>query len=548
MTKAPWLKQYPCSIPHTIDYTQYTSLIHFMEEAFNKYQEFAMCENMGKVLTYQQVNQLSQAFCAYLQHSTTLQVGDRVAIQLPNLLQYPIAMLGILRAGLIGVNINPQYTPYEMIAHLNDSKAQAIIILENFAYKLEEILPNTSIKTVIIARVSDLFNPIKRGIVNFTIKYIKKLIKPYHLPNTILFKDILVKGSKMPCNPIPLKPTDTAFLQYTGGTTGLLKAAMLSHENIIANIQQLNPIMRLALHEGKECMMIPLPLYHIFGLSCLFATAKIGGKMVFITNPRDMERFVKLFRKYQPTCLIGIHTLFEKLLNNPQFKKVNFSSLKLTVAGGMKTQQEVKTAWINLTGSQFFEGYGLTECAPVITTDMINGKNHIPIPNTFVMIADDQGKQVPYGTAGELLVKGPQVTKAYWGNHTETQHAFINGWLKTGDIAVMDQDGGITIIDRKKDMINISGFNVYPHEIEQVLIGHPKVLEVGAVGILDISLKEAIKVFIVKKDATLTAEEIINFCKEKLTRYKVPKYVEFRKSLPKSSIGKILRRLLKDPN
>ncbi|MGI2257481.1 AMP-binding protein [Candidatus Cardinium hertigii] len=544
MKQRPWIQHYPLTIPDTIDTTRYTSLVHFMEEVFEQYKDLPMCENMGKVLTFSAVNKLSKSFAAYIQQHTNLSVGSHVAVQLPNLLQYPIAVLGMLRAGLVVVNINPQYTPSEMAYQFKDAGVRAIVILENFAHKLVEILPDTSIQTIIVTKVGDMLGSIKGRVVNFAIKHIKKLVPTYQLPQAISFKEVLEKGKKSIFRPLALKASDTAFLQYTGGTTGVSKGAILSHGNLTANFQQLDPVLRLALKEQEERTILPLPLYHILGLCSLFAMAKLGAKCSLITNPRDIPKLIKTLRKIKPTCLIGINTLFEKLLAHKQFKKLKLSSLKLTMAGGMKTEKKVKNQWENLTGSKLIEGYGLTECSPGISTDMING-NHIPLPGTFVIIADETGKEVPYGTAGELLIKGPQLSQAYWQKPIETASAFVNGWFKTGDIATMDVNGFVSIVDRKKDMINISGFNVYPNEIEQILIGHPKVLEVGAIGITDMSLKEAIKVFIVKKDLTLTAEEIIAYCKTKMTAYKVPKYVEFCNSLPKSPIGKVLRRLLK---
>ncbi|MGI2299851.1 AMP-binding protein [Candidatus Cardinium hertigii] len=545
MKQRPWIQHYPLSIPDTIDTTRYSSLVHFMEEVFEQYKDLPMCENMGKVLTFSAVNKLSKSFAAYIQQHTNLSLGSHVAVQLPNLLQYPIAVLGMLRAGLVVVNINPQYTPSEMAYQFKDAGVRAIVILENFAHKLVEILPDTSIQTIIVTKVGDMLGSIKGKVVNFAIKHIKKLVPTYQLPQAISFKEVLEKGRKSIFRPVALKASDTAFLQYTGGTTGVSKGAVLSHGNLTANFQQLDPVLRLALKEQEERTILPLPLYHILGLCSLFTMAKLGAKCSLITNPRDIPRLIKKLRKIKPTCLIGINTLFEKLLAHKKFKKLKLSSLKLTMAGGMKTEKKVKNQWENLTGSKLIEGYGLTECSPGVSTDMINGIDHIPLPGTFVIIADETGKEVPYGTAGELLIKGPQLSQAYWQKPIETAGAFVNGWFKTGDIATMDVNGFVSIVDRKKDMINISGFNVYPNEIEQILIGHPKVLEVGAVGITDMGLKEAIKVFIVKKDATLTAEEIIAYCKAKMTPYKVPKYVEFCNSLPKSPIGKVLRRLLK---
>lgn len=546
MIRTPWLAHYPSGVPHTIDPARYVSLVHLMQEIFARYSRLPMCESMGKVLTFGKMDQLSRAFAAYIQQHTSLLPGMHVAIQLPNLLQYPIAVLGILRAGCVVVNVNPQYTPHEMAHQLKDSNARAVVILENFAYKLVDVLSETAVQTVIVAKVGDALGSFKGGLLNFFLKRVKKLVPPYRLPQAVSFKEVVARGKKALYRSVDLTPSDTAFLQYTGGTTGISKGAVLSHGNVLANLQQLDPVMRLGLQEKVERVVVPLPLYHILGLAGLFAMAQIGARVLLIANPRDIPRFVKALHNYKPTCLIGIQTLFEKLLANDKFGQIDLSSLKLTIAGGMKTQPEVRATWEQRTGSKLVEGYGLTECAPVVSTDMIDGLHHMPLPGTLVIVADESGNEMPYGTVGELLVKGPQVTQAYWLKPLETEQAFLNGWFKTGDLAVMDSNGFITVVDRKKDMINISGFNVYPNEIEQVLSGHPKVLEVGAIGIEDLRFREAIKVCIVKKDATLTAEEIIAYCKEKLTRYKIPKYVEFRNSLPKSPIGKVLRRLLKD--
>ncbi|MDD9139574.1 MAG: AMP-binding protein [Candidatus Cardinium sp.] len=544
MINTPGIKQNPSSVPCNINVTKYRSFIHLMEDMVARYGNLPMCENMGKILTFRTVDKLSKIFAAYLQQYTSLKVGATVAIQLPNLLQYPIVLLGMLRAGLVVVNINPQYTSHEMLHQLKDAKAQAIIVLENFAHKLAEILPDTAIQTVIITKVGDMLGAFKGKILNFIIKYIKKLVPAYHLPGAVSFKQALAKGKKVVFLPVDLQASDTALLQYTGGTTGVAKGAVLSHGNLTTNIQQVAATLGFVLKEKKERVIIPLPLYHIFGLSSLFTMAQLGARCLLITNPRDIHRLIKEWLAYQPTCLIGVNTLFTKLLADKKFGALCFHTFKYTFSGGMQTYETVKKQWEDLTNSKLIEGYGLTECAPAVASNMHNGTHYIPLPNTHVRIATAEGKAAPSGTAGELLVKGPQVTRAYWNKPSETEETFVDGWLRTGDIAIMDEKGFI-LVDRKKDMVNISGFNVYPNEIEQVLMGHPKVLEVGAIGVADISLKEAIKVFIVKKDATLTAEEIIAYCKERMTRYKIPKYIEFCKTLPKSNIGKVLRKLLK---
>lgn len=532
-------------LPERIDYRRYTSLIHFMEEKFSMYGDLVMFENMGTTLTYRQVDQLSRNFCSYLQQYTDLKVGDRIALQLPNILPYPIALLGALRAGLIVVNTNPNYTPYEMTLQFKDASLDAIVVLENFAYKLESVLKESHIKNIIIVRVGDMMGFTKRNFVNFIVKHIRRLIPKYNLPNPVFFREAIKMGSKIAYQKVDLQATDTAFLQYTGGTTGSLKAAILTHQNMIANIQQLSPVVTHYLRTKQERILMPLPCYHIFGLGSIFSMAAIGSKMLFIADPRDTSSLLHLLQVHKPTCIMGVQTLFEKLLKHKRFKKIDFSSLKLTVSGGISVHSKIKDQWTKSTNGAFIEGYGLTECSPVVTVQMSN-MCHMPLPNTSIIIADNDGNPVPCGHMGEILVKGPQVFKGYLNQETATEHAFINGWFKTGDIAKMNQDGCIQILDRKKDMINISGFNVYPNEIEQVLVKHPKVLDASVIGISDLSFKESIKAFIVKKDATLTAEEIIKFCQEKLTKYKIPKYIEFRNSLPKSALGKTLRRLLKD--
>ena len=552
MDNHPWWQHYPQAIPLTIDPDRYQSLIHFFEECFERYHDLPMYENMGKKLTYHKIDKLSKAFAAYLQKYTSLQAGDHVAIQLPNILQYPIALLGILRAGMVVVNVNPLYTSYEMEYQLQDSKAKAIVLLTNFAHKLEKIISNTDIHTTIITEVGDMLGRFKGPLINFTVKHIKRLIPRYNLPKAIEWEKALQIGSKTEFHRTYPHSDQSAFLQYTGGTTGVSKGAVLTHRNMIANIEQMTICMRVKLQEKTEVIITPLPLYHIFSLTVnLLAMMRLGAKNVLIANPRNTKNFIKELRKHRFTCISGVNTLFSTLLAHKKFASLDFSSLKIALAGGVALHKTVAEQWEATTGTPLLEGYGLTEASPAVTCNMLDGTHRIgtigiPLPSTLVKIADDYGEEVPYGTPGNLLVKGPQVMKAYWQQPTETNQVFVKGWLHTGDVAVMDQDGFISVIDRKKEMINISGFNVYPNEIESVVSTHPKVLEVGAIGAPDKSGREKIKIYVVKKDPLLTAEELIAYCRERLTGYKVPKQVIFRDSMPKSNVGKILRRVLKE--
>ncbi len=553
MENYPWLQHYPQAVSPTIDPDRYESLVSLFEECFERYHSLPMYENMGKVVTYDDVEKLSKAFAAYLQKYTELQPGDHIAIQLPNLLQYPIALLGILRAGMVVVNVNPLYTSYEMEHQLQDSEAKAIVLLANFAHNLEKILPKTAIKKIIITKVGDVLNRFKGPIVNFAVKHVKRLIPRYSLPQAIAWKQALEAGSRTNFNRVSPRNDQPAFLQYTGGTTGISKGAVLTHRNMVANIEQMTACMRVKLQEKKEIIITPLPLYHIFSLTTnLLAMMKLGAKNVLITNPRDIKGFIKVLRKQRFTCISGVNTLFNTLLANKKFASLDFSSLKTSLAGGVALQTAVAELWEATTGTPLVEGYGLTEASPAVACNMLDGTHRIgtigiPLPSTVVKIADDNGKEVTCGTPGNLFVKGPQVMQEYWQQPAETAPVFLQGWLQTGDIAVMDQDGFIKIIDRKKEMINVSGFNVYPNEIESVVSNHPKVLEVGAIGVPDNgSSKEEINLYVVKKDPQLTAEELIAYCKERLTRYKVPKRVVFRDSMPKSNVGKILRRVLKE--
>ena len=552
MEEHPWLSHYLQAVPSTINPDSYESLVALFEAAFERYHSLPMYENLGKVLTYQEVNTLSQSFAAYLQHHTGLKPGDHVAIQLPNLLQYPVALLGILRAGMVVVNVNPLYTPHEMAHQLCDASAKAIVILANFAQNLEQILPQTALQTVIITEIGDMLDWPKGPLVSWSVKHIKRLVPRYRLPQAIAWKQVIQKGQQARFHRVHPHSDQAAFLQYTGGTTGVSKGAVLTHRNIVANIMQMTVCMRVKLQEREEVAITPLPLYHIFSLIVnLLAMIQLGAKNVLITNPRDLRSFIKELRKHRFTFITGVNTLFSGLLAQRDFASLDFSSLKAAIAGGASLQKSVAQQWEAITGTPLLEGYGLTEASPVVSCNMLDGTHRlgtigIPMPSTLVKIVDDKGKKLAPGKPGNLLVQGPQVMQAYWQQPAETAQVLVDGWLQTGDIAVMDKDGFIKIIDRKKEMINVSGFNVYPNEIESVVSEHPKVREVGAVGVPDANGKEEVRLYVVKKDPTLTAEELITYCREKLTRYKVPKHVAFKESIPKSNLGKVLRRVLKE--
>lgn len=514
-----------------------------------------MVENMGKVLTYAEINRLTQNFAAYLQNCTNLKPGDHIAIQLPNLLQYPIAMLGALRAGMVVVNVNPLYTAYELEQQIKNATTKGIIILSNFAHNLASIVQHTPVKTVIVTEVGDLLGKVKGFFTNFTVKHIKKLVPDYKLPQSLQvtsFNKALHLGSKVSFNRVTPSATQPAFLQYTGGTTGISKGVVLTHRHMIANMEQMFTFMRLKLDEGKEVMITALPLYHIFALTVnLLAPIHLGAKNILITNPRNIKNFIKELRKHRFTCLTGVNTLFNALLAHPTFSSIDFSSLKVSIAGGVALQDSVADRWEKLTGIPIIEGYGLTEASPCLTCNLPNGSQRkgtvgVPLPSTLIKIVDENNKEVEPGQPGHLLAKGPQIMESYWNNPEETEQAFHEGWLQTGDIATMTPDGYVKILDRKKEMINVSGFNVYPNEIENIALMCPKVLEAAAVGTWEEGGKEVVKLFVVKKDPSLTVEELINYCRLRLTNYKVPRYIEFRDMLPKSNVGKILRRVLQE--
>ncbi|WP_337012703.1 long-chain-fatty-acid--CoA ligase FadD [Pantoea sp. AS142] len=547
-----WLKRYPADVPAEINADRYTSLVDLFEQAANRYADQPAFLNMGQKMSYRQLEEKSRAFAAYLQQQLGLKAGDRVALMMPNLLQYPVALFGVLRAGMVVVNVNPLYTPRELKHQLNDSGASAIVIVSNFAHTLEKVVAETAVRHVILTRMGDQLAPIKATLVNFVVKYVKKLVPKYHLPGAISFRQVLDVGATLDYHRPTVSNDDLAFLQYTGGTTGVAKGAMLTHRNMQANLEQTRATYGKVLRDGKELVVTALPLYHIFALTVnglLFLA--LGGQNLLITNPRDIPGFVKELGKFPFTAITGVNTLFNALLNDEQFIKLDFSTLRLSAGGGMAVQKVVAERWEKLTGHYLLEGYGLTECSPLVSVNPYDISCHtgsigLPVPSTDVLILDDAGNEVPAGEPGELCISGPQVMLGYWQHPEATAEVLKNGWLHSGDIVTVDHEGFIRIVDRKKDMILVSGFNVYPNEIEDVLMQHPKVREAAAIGVPSDLSGEAVKVCIVKKDASLSKEEVLDHCRRQLTGYKVPKIIEFRDELPKSNVGKILRRELRD--
>ncbi|MCA6999001.1 long-chain-fatty-acid--CoA ligase FadD [Dickeya solani] len=547
-----WLARYPADVPAEIDPDRYTSLIELFEHAVSRYADQPAFINMGEVMTFRRLEERSRAFAAYLQHQLKLKKGDRVALMMPNLLQYPIALFGVLRAGLVVVNVNPLYTPRELEHQLKDCGASAIVIVSNFAHTLEKVVYNTPVKHVILTRMGDQLAPAKGTLVNFVVKYIKRLVPKYHLPDAISFRQALQQGKRMPYVKPEVNNQDLAFLQYTGGTTGIAKGAMLTHRNMQANLMQANAAYGPVLQEGQELVVTALPLYHIFALTvnCLLFV-EIGGKNLLITNPRDIPGMIKELAHYPFTAITGVNTLFNALLNHDAFSRLDFSTLRLSVGGGASVQQVVAERWEKLTGIHLLEGYGLTESAPLVAGNPYDlqhysGSIGLPVPSTDVRIINDDGQDVVPGEPGELWVRGPQVMSGYWQQPTATHDVLKEGWLATGDIVTADEQGFLKIVDRKKDMILVSGFNVYPNEIEEVVVRHPKVSEAAAIGVPSETSGEAVKVFVVCRDPSLTVEELISHCRRNLTGYKVPRLFEFRAELPKSNVGKILRRELRN--
>lgn len=546
-----WQQRYPKGVPNEIDPDHYASLVEIFDEAVGKYKDKTAYVNMDHEMSFNDLDKQTRDFAAYLQ-SIGLKKGDPVAIMMPNLLQYPVALFGILRAGMTVVNVNPLYTARELKHQLSDSGSKAMVILKNFAHTYEKIKDDVKLDKVILTGIGDALPIPKRWIVNFVVKYIKKMVPAYQLDGTIDFNDALKQGANASFKPQEVTGDDLAFLQYTGGTTGPSKGAMLTHRNMVANLEQVSAVITPMMSDGEEVIITALPLYHIFALTANCLTfIKHGGKNILITNPRDMPAFVKELGKHKFSMISGVNTLFNGLLNTPGFKDLDFSSVKIALGGGMAVQRGVAEHWEKVTKSPLLEGYGLTECAPVVTTNPYDiehytGSIGIPVPSTDIKIVDEDGNEVAMGEPGEMWVKGPQVMAGYLGRPDATAESIKDGWFATGDMAVADEGGFFRIVDRKKDMILVSGFNVYPNEIEEVVASHPKVLEVAAIGVPHDSSGEAVKVVLVKKDDSLTEKEVIEYCRENLTAYKVPKLVEFRDELPKTNVGKILRRELRD--
>lgn len=550
-----WLKQYPPGVPADIEPTQYASLVDLLEESFTKFADRKAFICMDKSISYRDLDQMSVALAAYLQ-GRGLQRGARVAIMMPNVLQYPVATAAVLRAGFAVVNVNPLYTPRELEHQLKDSGAEAIIVLENFAHTVEQVIAKTAVKHIVVASMGDLLG-FKGVIVNLVVRHVKKMVPAWSLPGAVSFNDALSAGRGMTLNKPKLSPGDVAFLQYTGGTTGLSKGATLLHRNIVANVLQndawLQPALAAPPHVDQLMIVCALPLYHIFALTaCYLLAVRAGGCNLLIPNPRDIAGFVKELAKYQVNSFPAVNTLYNGLMHHPDFKKLDFSKLKISNGGGMAVQRPVAEQWKAVTGCFIAEGYGLSETSPTLTcnpatTTEFSGSIGIPVPSTWISIRDDDGNEVPLGQPGEICAKGPQVMSGYWNKPEETAKVMTaDGYFRTGDIGVMDEKGYTKIVDRKKDMILVSGFNVYPNEIEEVIASHPGVLECAVIGIPDSKSGEAVKAFVVKKDPNLTAEAVIKFCHEQLTGYKVPKHIEFRNDLPKTNVGKILRRQLRD--
>ena len=546
-----WLKNYDPRVPVDINPDRYSSIVDIFEQSIEKYSSNVSYINMGKSITFAELDELSRDFAAYLQHSG-LKKGDAVAIMMPNLIQYPVALFGILRAGMTVVNVNPLYTPRELQHQLTDSKAKAIVIVENFACTLSAVIKNTALETVLITSTGDMLSPLKKVITNFVLRHVKKMIPAYDLPHAVSFLKALKQGHRQIYQRPEVTGEDLAFLQYTGGTTGLSKGAMLTHRNIVANLEQTSNILESEVEPGKDLVVTALPLYHIFALqgNCL-TFVKFGCPNLLITNPRDMPGFVAELAKYPFTVITGVNTLFNGLLNTPGFADLDFSRMKFALGGGAAVQRPVAERWQKVTGLVLLEGYGLTECCPTVTINppqlkAYKGSIGMPVPSTDIKLVDEDGNEVPMGEAGEMLVKGPQVMKGYLNRPEATDEMIVDGWLATGDIATCDTDGYFYIVDRKKDMILVSGFNVFPNEIEEVAAMHDDVIEAAAIGVPHEVSGEIVKLVIVSKNQELTEKDVIAHCRKHLTGYKIPKKVEFTNELPKSNVGKILRRELRD--
>ena len=550
MEPRPWLKNYPPGVPANIHSDQYENLVQFFDESFSKYKNLTAFECMGTRLSYGDVDKLSRNFAAYL-HSRGLNPGDRIALMMPNSLQYPVAIFGALRAGLIVVNTNPLYTPREMLHQFNDSEVKAVVILENFAANLEKIISQTSIQTVILTSVGEMHGFLKSRVINFVVRHVKRMVPKFHLVNTVWLNHALSEGAGFQIKPFNNCPDDVIIHQYTGGTTGISKGAMLTNRSVIANMLQIKSWMQHHLTEGKEITLSPLPMYHIFAftVNCL-AMILVGAHTVLVTNARDIKSVVKEFKRNKITLMTGINTLFNALVNNEEFKTCDFSGLKITVGGGMAIQKAVADRWKEVTGCVLTEGYGMTESSPLLTVNPLDGTGRqgsigMPVSSTDMMIVNDEGLPLGTGEVGEIIAKGPQIMKGYYNQPGETARTVIDGWLHTGDIGKMDTDGYFYIVDRKKDMILVSGFNVYPNEIEEVVMMHPDVMEVAAIGIPDEKSGEVVKLFVVPKNKSLSKQDLLSHCRNNLTGYKMPREIEFRTELPKTNVGKILRRALR---
>ena len=548
-----WTDKYPQGVPAEIDVGQYPNVLAVLKESCERFADKPAFTNLGKTITWGEMYRLSGDFAAYLQKHSGLQPGDRIAIQLPNVLQYPVVVFGAMRAGYVVVNTNPLYTAREMEHQFNDSGAKALVCLANMAHLAEQVVPKTGVKHVIVTEVGDMLPTFKRLLVNTVVKRVKKMVPAYSIPGAVPFVKALKEGAGGSFKEANPSADDTAVLQYTGGTTGVAKGAMLTHTNLIANMLQCKVMMPLDMVEGGEVIICPLPLYHIYAFTfhCM-AVMLLGGQNILITNPRDIPATVKEMSKFRFSAFVGLNTLFAALCNNEQFRQLNFGDMKLTLSGGMALQQATAERWQKVTGCEISEGYGMTETSPVVSVNPAGaaqlGTIGIPVPSTLCKVVDDDGKDLGIGERGELCVKGPQVMKGYWQRQEATDEVMdAEGWLRTGDIAIIQEDGYMRIVDRKKDMIVVSGFNVYPNELEDVMAAIPGVLQCAAIGVPSEKTGEAIKVFIVKESgAQLTGEEVRNHMREKLTAYKVPKDVEFRDSLPTTNVGKILRRELRD--
>ncbi|GGK05574.1 long-chain fatty acid--CoA ligase [Luteimonas terricola] len=552
-TERPWLANYPEGIPAEIDADEYPSIPALLQEAIDKYRDQPAFSNMGVSITYGELDELSNRFASYLLDVLKLKKGDRIAIMMPNCLQYPIATFGALRAGLAVVNTNPMYTARELRHQLVDSGARAILVMDNFGHVMQKVLPDSKIEKVITTGLGDMLGFPKSAIVNFVVRHVKKMVPDYAIPGTIRFRDALKAGAAHPAPAVDIDREDIAFLQYTGGTTGVAKGAMLTHRNLVANMQQASAWVSKQAKPGQEVIVTALPLYHIFALTANgLVFTKFGAKNILITNPRDMPGFVKELKREPFTAITGVNTLFNGLLNTPGFDEIDFSQLRLTLGGGMAVQRSVAERWKKVTGVPLIEAYGLTETSPAACINPMdladyNGSIGLPVPSTDACVKDEEGRMLPVGEVGELCIKGPQVMRGYWNRPEDTGTAIdADGWLHTGDMARMDEGGFFYIVDRKKDMILVSGFNVYPNEVEDVIAMMPGVLEVAAVGVPDEKSGEAVKLVIVKKDPSLTVDQVKAHARNELTGYKQPRFIEFRDELPKTNVGKILRRELRD--